>query len=183
MYVGDSLNTELGFFPKYDASKHGSPVDYLLDLLVQHGQNRTIEQRTLMTNAKQECSGNVDTVVKVSGEFDHSKWHLNRLNGCLATSDCGKKAARYTGEGTNYTRCVRNNRDIYSEQLVRAKEASIRKAEKEALIKAGNAKRQANKNANTEHLNSHNEAIKALTHINELLTTSKTWKKHTPSRF
>ena len=55
-----------------------------------------------MTNAKQECSGNVDTVVKVSGEFDHSKWHLNRLNGCLATSDCGKKAARYTGEGTNY---------------------------------------------------------------------------------
>ena len=99
MDVGDSLNTELGFFPKYDASKHGSPVDYLLDLLVQHGQNRTIEQRTLMTNAKQECSGNVDTVVKVSGEFDHSKWHLNRLNGCLATSDCGKKAARIYRRG------------------------------------------------------------------------------------
>ena len=79
-----------------------------------------------------------------------------------------KKLRGYTGEGTNYTRCVRKNRDIYSEQLELAKEASIRKAEKEALIKAGNAKRQANKNANTEHMNSHNEAIKALTHINEL---------------
>ena len=72
-----TMKSGIGFFPEFDASKHGSPVNYLLDLLVQHGQNRTREQRALMASAKQECSDNVDAVVKVPGVLNDSKWHLN----------------------------------------------------------------------------------------------------------
>ena len=63
MHVVDSLKNDLGSF-QFDASKHGSPVDYLLDLLF-----NMAEIVQLSSGLWWECYAGMlrcDTVVKVS---------------------------------------------------------------------------------------------------------------------
>jgi Ca2+-binding EF-hand superfamily protein len=169
------LSNGLNVFPKFDPSKHDSPMKFLLDFIKEHRKQSDMEQNELVANAKAECTSETDVVVKLSS--NDAKWHMNTLQGCSADSMCGTRATKYVSSGTNNSACVQENTETSIEQASIAKSRKEFSVEKEHEIRTGDQRRVVQKKLHEQHIHEHEEAVRVLEHILEVILNSKSWKQ------
>jgi Ca2+-binding EF-hand superfamily protein len=143
------------------------PVSYLASFIATTKAKINEEQSELIEDAKRECTGDATVSVKVSGD---TKFEERTLSGCTERSVCGARTNKELSIGQKSAQCMTEERLVIDAQNGNLVKAHGRHNQLSKEIKDTKAKRAIANEKYLETLKNHNEALKVLQQILDVLT-------------
>jgi Ca2+-binding EF-hand superfamily protein len=143
------------------------PVSYLASFIATTKAKINEEQSELIEDAKRECTGDATVSVKVS---DDTKYEERTLSGCTERSVCGARTNKELSIGQKSAQCMTEERLVIDAQNGNLVKAHGRHNQLSKEIKDTKAKRAIANEKYLETLKNHNEALKVLQQILDVLT-------------